>query len=84
MNTKEMQSIHFSAQTIGNSQDILTDLLLLIPAKPFLKFKSVSKTITSAISDPEFCLSQTQPRPHTSRTLQKALYWIISMYLGSK
>jgi hypothetical protein len=45
MNTKEMQPIHFLAQTIGNNHDILTDLLLLIPAKPFLKFKSVSKTI---------------------------------------
>ncbi|XP_022748449.1 F-box protein At5g07610-like [Durio zibethinus] len=53
-----------SAEKIGNSQDILTHLLLRLPTKSLLKFKCVSKQWLSTISNPQFCLSHTRHRQH--------------------
>jgi len=45
-----------SAEIIASNQDLLTEILIRIPAKPLLKFKSVSKQWLSLISDPKFCI----------------------------
>jgi hypothetical protein len=54
MSTSEVKSRSSSAETIGSNQDILTEILLRMPAKPLLKFKRVSKQWLSSISDPAF------------------------------
>ncbi|CAK7339007.1 unnamed protein product [Dovyalis caffra] len=60
MSNKELKSNLSSADIIGGNQDILTEILLRIPAKSLLTFKCVSKQWLSVISDPEFCLSHTR------------------------
>ncbi|KAJ6433981.1 hypothetical protein OIU84_017653 [Salix udensis] len=45
-----------SAELIAGNQDLLTEILIRIPAKPLLKFKCVSKQWLSLISDPRFCI----------------------------
>ncbi|GMN41048.1 hypothetical protein TIFTF001_010276 [Ficus carica] len=42
-----------SAETIANNVDLLTQILLFLPIKSLLKFKSVSKHWLSLISDPD-------------------------------
>ncbi|CAK7339005.1 unnamed protein product [Dovyalis caffra] len=60
MSNKEVKSNLSSAAIIGGNQDILTEILLRIPAKSLFKFKCVSKQWLSVISDPKFCLSHTR------------------------
>ncbi|KAJ8436323.1 hypothetical protein Cgig2_005247 [Carnegiea gigantea] len=43
-----------SAETIGHNEDILTKILLHLPAKPVTNFKLVSKQWLSLISSPQF------------------------------
>ncbi|KAL9409366.1 hypothetical protein AB3S75_047707 [Citrus x aurantiifolia] len=43
------------AEVIGNLDDLLTEILLRLPIKSLLKFKSVSKHWLSLISNPVFC-----------------------------
>ncbi|CAK7341635.1 unnamed protein product [Dovyalis caffra] len=45
-----------SAEIIAGNQDLLTEILIRVPAKPLLKFKCVSKQWLSLISDPKFCI----------------------------
>jgi len=52
-----------SAEVIGNNLDLVTEILLRVPAKPLLKFKCVSKQWLSLISDPKFCASYTHHQP---------------------
>ncbi|XP_004296208.1 PREDICTED: F-box protein At5g07610-like [Fragaria vesca subsp. vesca] len=62
-----MQSLSLSAaaaETIGNNEDLLKQLLLWIPAKPLIRFKCVSKLWLSLISDPQFCHSHTLLNPN--------------------
>ncbi|MBA0821170.1 hypothetical protein Goarm_018042 [Gossypium armourianum] len=43
-----------NAETIANNYDLLIQILVRLPVKSLLRFKSVSKTWHSIISDPEF------------------------------
>ncbi|KAM7510876.1 hypothetical protein LguiB_009751 [Lonicera macranthoides] len=45
-----------SADIIGGNEDLLRNVLINIPEKPLSRFKSVSKTWLSVISDPHFSL----------------------------
>lgn len=50
----EVKSLSSSAETFGSNQDILTQILLRMPATPLLKFKLVSQQWLSFISVPAF------------------------------
>ncbi|PON92423.1 F-box domain containing protein [Trema orientale] len=53
----------FSAESIAGNVDLLTQILIFLPIKSLLKFKSVSKHWLSLISDPNFyCKSCGNPR----------------------
>ncbi|KAK5817620.1 hypothetical protein PVK06_022547 [Gossypium arboreum] len=43
-----------NAETIANNYDLLIQILVRLPVKSLLRFKSVSKTWHSIISNPEF------------------------------
>ncbi|XP_054777703.1 F-box protein At5g07610-like [Prosopis cineraria] len=44
-----------SAEVIGENDDLLTEILIRVPAKPLIRFKCVSKRWLSLISHPAFC-----------------------------
>ncbi|GLT80289.1 hypothetical protein SLA2020_517380 [Shorea laevis] len=44
-----------SADTIAGNKDLLTEILLRLPPKPLVRFRSVSKDWCSLISSPRFC-----------------------------
>ncbi|XVF11270.1 hypothetical protein REPUB_Repub08aG0012400 [Reevesia pubescens] len=44
-----------SAEAIANYNDLLSEILIGLPVKSLLRFKSVSKGWYSIISDPNFC-----------------------------
>ncbi|TXG70583.1 hypothetical protein EZV62_005518 [Acer yangbiense] len=48
-----------AAETVANIDDLLTDILLHLPIKSLLKFKSVSKHWLSLITNPNFSLRRT-------------------------
>ncbi|MBA0602622.1 hypothetical protein Gorai_002796 [Gossypium raimondii] len=52
--------INSAAEKIAYNQDLLTQILLRLPTKSLIKFKSVSKLWQFIISDPDFCLSHTR------------------------
>ncbi|XP_015891117.3 F-box protein At5g07610 [Ziziphus jujuba] len=57
-----------SAQVIANNDDLLTEILLRLPIKSLLKFKSVSKHWLSLITTTSFYFRRT-PFPHTAAGL---------------
>lgn len=67
-----------SAEIIASNQDLLTEILIRIPAKPLLKFKCVSKQWLSLISDPKFCIwhacHQRVPNPTPNALLLNNFY----------
>jgi hypothetical protein len=67
MSTCEVKSWSSSAETIGSNQDILTEILLRMPAQPLLKFKRGSEQWLSLISDPVFLIM-----------FQKTCHWQIN------
>ncbi|KAK4282062.1 hypothetical protein QN277_013482 [Acacia crassicarpa] len=60
------------AEAVAGNIDILSEILLRVPAKPLLKFKCVSKQWLTLISDPQFCRSHTL-RHHNPHALPSAL-----------
>ncbi|CAK9182729.1 unnamed protein product [Ilex paraguariensis] len=44
-----------TAQTVAGDNDLLTEILLRLPIRPLLRFKSVSKHWLSLITNPHFC-----------------------------
>ncbi|MCD7470403.1 hypothetical protein HAX54_010262 [Datura stramonium] len=82
------QLVSFSAEKIEGSDDLLTKILLFLPARPLFRFKLVSKRWMSLISDPRFS-SLWKPESFPSAlilesssgkfsTLMKCLKWIKS------
>ncbi|KAJ6976543.1 hypothetical protein D5086_022765 [Populus alba] len=67
-----------SAEVIGNNLDLVTEILLRVPAKPLLKFKCVSKQWLSLISDPKFCVSHTHHQPPTAPSALFLLNYLAS------
>lgn len=67
-----------SAEVIGNNLDLVTEILLRVPAKPLLKFKCVSKQWLSLISDPKFCASHTHHQPPTAPSALFLLNYLAS------
>ncbi|OMO49439.1 hypothetical protein COLO4_38551 [Corchorus olitorius] len=64
-----------AAVVIANNEDLLLEILLRVPAKPLVKFKSVSKQWLSLISSPQFCRSHThRHRDNASLTAAALLY----------
>ncbi|XP_004305927.1 PREDICTED: F-box protein At5g07610-like [Fragaria vesca subsp. vesca] len=55
-----------SAETVANIEELLTEILLLLPAKPLVRFKCVSKHWLSLISNPNFCHRHTLQYPNFS------------------
>ncbi|KDP45836.1 hypothetical protein JCGZ_17443 [Jatropha curcas] len=58
-----------SAEIISTNQDLLTQILVRLPVKPLLRFKSVSKYWLSLISSPQFSAAHTlrrSPKPAVS------------------
>ncbi|WCJ36434.1 F-box family protein [Euphorbia peplus] len=51
---KIISSSSFSAEKIANNDDLLLQILIRLPVKPLLKFKSVSKHWLSLIANPNF------------------------------
>ncbi|XP_059628010.1 F-box protein At5g07610-like [Cornus florida] len=51
-----------AAEIIGNNHDPVMEILLLLPPKSLIRFKSVSKTWSSLISDRTFCILWQQRR----------------------
>ncbi|KAL6136148.1 hypothetical protein ACLB2K_061449 [Fragaria x ananassa] len=43
------------AETVANTEEPLTEILVRVPARPLVRFKCVSKHWLSLISDPRFC-----------------------------
>ncbi|XP_050383008.1 F-box protein At5g07610-like [Argentina anserina] len=68
-----------SAETVANIEELLTEILLRVPARPLVRFKCVSKHWLSFISGPEFCHrhSLRNPKPSVS-----AVFSSSSMYFG--
>ncbi|EXC20948.1 F-box protein [Morus notabilis] len=58
-----------SAETIANNDDLLNEILLRLPIKSLLKFKSVSKHCLSLISDPNFSLRRNPNFPTSASGL---------------
>ncbi|EEF36137.1 F-box protein At5g07610 [Ricinus communis] len=59
-----------SAEIIGSNEDLITQILLRLPVKPLLRFKSVSKQWLSLISTPHFSSLHTLRNPnHTISAL---------------
>ncbi|KAK9925456.1 hypothetical protein M0R45_033780 [Rubus argutus] len=52
------------AETVANTEDLLTEILVRVPAKPLVRFKCVSKHWFSIISDPKFCHRHTLRNPN--------------------
>ncbi|KAK1387348.1 F-box domain-containing protein [Heracleum sosnowskyi] len=52
-----------SADLIGGNEDLINQILLCLPARSLVRFKSVSKQWNSLISDPGFCLNHTLKNP---------------------
>ncbi|KAL6143152.1 hypothetical protein ACLB2K_053847 [Fragaria x ananassa] len=53
------------AETVANLEELLTEILLRVPAKPLLRFKCVSKHWLSLISDPKFRHRHTLQNPNS-------------------
>ncbi|KAL6139480.1 hypothetical protein ACLB2K_057784 [Fragaria x ananassa] len=53
------------AETVGNIDEILTEILVRVPARPLVRFKCVSQHWLSLISDPKFCHRHTLRNPNT-------------------
>ncbi|KAG8372766.1 hypothetical protein BUALT_Bualt12G0101000 [Buddleja alternifolia] len=49
-----------AAEKVGGNEDVLIEILTLLPAKPLVRFKSVSKHWQALISAPYFSYSHTQ------------------------
>lgn len=61
----------YLAEVIANNQDLLTEILLRLPIKSLLIFKSVSKHWLSLITNPNFSLRRTPyPNPASGLFLQ--------------
>ncbi|KAL6135868.1 hypothetical protein ACLB2K_068093 [Fragaria x ananassa] len=52
------------AETVGNTEELLTEILVRVPARPLVRFKCVSKHWLSLISDPRFCRLHTLQNPN--------------------
>ncbi|GFY80906.1 hypothetical protein Acr_01g0007150 [Actinidia rufa] len=53
------------AEEVVNNVDLLTEILLCLPAKSLLRLKSVSKHWLSLISDPQFAFNHTRRNPNS-------------------
>ncbi|KAL6139473.1 hypothetical protein ACLB2K_057777 [Fragaria x ananassa] len=53
------------AETVGNIDELLTEILVRVPARPLVRFKCVSQHWLSLISDPKFCHRHTLRNPNT-------------------
>ncbi|KAF7130869.1 hypothetical protein RHSIM_Rhsim10G0184300 [Rhododendron simsii] len=62
-NNKSKLSLTRSAEIIASNVDLLTEILLRVPAKSLIRFKSVSKQWLSLISDTQFNRNHTQQNP---------------------
>ncbi|KAF5956699.1 hypothetical protein HYC85_003924 [Camellia sinensis] len=56
----------FAAELIANNSDLLTEILIRVPAKSLIRFKSVSKQWLSLISDPQFASDHACRNHHSS------------------
>ncbi|KAL6139477.1 hypothetical protein ACLB2K_057781 [Fragaria x ananassa] len=54
------------AETVANIEELLSEVLVRVPARPLLRFKRDSKHWLSLISDPKFCHRHTLQNPHSS------------------
>ncbi|KAL6143140.1 hypothetical protein ACLB2K_053835 [Fragaria x ananassa] len=52
-------------ETIVDYEDILTEILVRVPARPLVRFKCISKYWHFLISDPKFCHRHTLRNPHS-------------------
>lgn len=58
------RSITPSAEVIGETEDLLTQILLRLPVKSLIQFKCVSKKWKSLISTPYFSITHTRRNPN--------------------
>ncbi|KAI8020369.1 F-box protein [Camellia lanceoleosa] len=56
----------FAAELIANNSDLLTQILIRVPAKSIIRFKSVSKRWLSLISDSQFASDHARRNHHSS------------------
>ncbi|KAL7224500.1 hypothetical protein ACSBR1_025872 [Camellia fascicularis] len=56
----------FAAELIANNSDLLTEILIRVPAKSLIRFKSVSKQWLSLISDSQFASDHARRNHHSS------------------
>ncbi|KAF5952409.1 hypothetical protein HYC85_010353 [Camellia sinensis] len=55
----------FAAELIANNSDLLTEILIRVPAKSLIRFKSVSKQWLSLISDSQFASDHARRNHHS-------------------
>ncbi|KAL6216466.1 hypothetical protein ACLB2K_009689 [Fragaria x ananassa] len=53
-------------EVVASLEDLLTEILVRVPARPLIRFKCVSKQWLSLISDPKFCHRHTLQNPRSS------------------
>ncbi|KAF5956700.1 hypothetical protein HYC85_003925 [Camellia sinensis] len=56
----------FAAELIANNSDLLTEILIRVPAKSLIRFQSVSKQWLSLISDSQFASDHARRNHHSS------------------
>ncbi|GMP36164.1 hypothetical protein CsSME_00008374 [Camellia sinensis var. sinensis] len=65
----------FAAELIANNSDLLTEILIRVPAKSLIRFKSVSKQWLSLISDSQFASDHSRRNHHSSSSSISAFYF---------
>ncbi|XP_058202842.1 F-box protein At5g07610-like [Rhododendron vialii] len=70
-----------AAELIANNVDLLTEILLRLPAKSAIRFKCVSKQWLSLVSESQFSINHSTRNPRPSST--SGLYFYIEETLNS-
>ncbi|GMJ10968.1 hypothetical protein like AT5G07610 [Hibiscus trionum] len=68
-----------SAEEIGYNEDLITEILLNLPAKSLVRFKVVSKQWMSIISGTNFCLAHTRCL-HAKGSVKPSALFIVRRY----
>ncbi|GMP36165.1 hypothetical protein CsSME_00008374 [Camellia sinensis var. sinensis] len=65
----------FAADLIANNSDLLTEILIRVPAKSLIRFKSVSKQWLALISHSQFASDHSRRNHHSSSSSISAFYF---------
>lgn len=77
--SKPDQSLSSAADQIGGNEDLIREILLYLPARSLIRFKSVSKQWRSLITDPQFSRHHTLLRKNPTSFLPSGLFFYNSL-----